>query len=173
MTVISISCTHAIHQTLSGHHGPINAIDFSEPYGTLVSSSTAHDEGGGVRVWDLSSGEELGHLVSPGGTHEVVKCLQVNNATCITGGTDAQLRLWDLGRVGNEFLTASSDKVDDEDSGNSSILYSRHVDNDSGSRDTLMNTFRGHAQTVSALYSEEACLVSCMASARSRVLRTL
>lgn len=155
-------CPQLSHQTLSGHHGPINAIDFSEPYGTLVSSSTAHDEGGGVRIWDLSSGEELGHLISP--THEVVKCLQVNNTTCITGGTDAQIRLWDLNKVGAELLTDSSDKVDDKDSSNNSASQSPHVNKNAKNRGgVLMSTFRGHAQPVSALYSEGACLVSFMA----------
>lgn len=44
--------------TMSGHTSPIAAIDFSEPYGTLVSSG-ADDA---VRVWDLSTGEQVGSL---------------------------------------------------------------------------------------------------------------
>lgn len=45
-------------QTLSNHTGSITALDFSEPYGTLITSAT--DES--VRVWDLCSGEEVGRL---------------------------------------------------------------------------------------------------------------
>lgn len=41
-------------QTLSGHTAPITALDFTEPYGTLVSASA--DET--VRLWDLTTGDE-------------------------------------------------------------------------------------------------------------------
>lgn len=157
LLVLLARFNQVIYQTLSGHRGHIGAIDFSEPYGTLVSSSTAHDEGGGARVWDLSSGEELGRLVSPVGTPEVVNCLQVNNTTCLTGGTDAQIRLWDLNKVGHDLLTPLGEA---DDGGNKSIIYSNHLDNDSGNTGALMNTFCGHAQAISALYCEAACLVS-------------
>lgn len=140
-------------------------MDFSEPYGTLVSASAAYDEGGGARVWDLASGEKLGHLFPPDGTREAVKCLQVNNTACLTGGTDAQIRLWDLSKVGSEFSNAPLDEVDDDDSGDSSTTHSHHINNAGGGGGiALVNTFRGHAQTISALYSEDACLASYVVS---------
>jgi division protein 1 len=43
---------------LSGHLDAITALDFTEPYGTLVSA--AADES--LRIWDLTTGEELGFL---------------------------------------------------------------------------------------------------------------
>lgn len=45
-------------KTLTNHTAPITALDFSEPYGTLVSAA-ADDS---LRVWDLCSGEESGRL---------------------------------------------------------------------------------------------------------------
>lgn len=54
-------------QTLTNHTAPITGIDFSEPYGTLVSSSL--DET--VRIWDLSSGDEVGRLRGHQGAHLV------------------------------------------------------------------------------------------------------
>lgn len=51
--------------TLSGHMAPITTLDFSEPYGTLVSA--AADET--VRVWDLTHGDEVGRLRGHSGTY--------------------------------------------------------------------------------------------------------
>jgi division protein 1 len=44
--------------TLASHSGAISALDFSEPYGLLVTAS--QDES--TRLWDLSSGEEVAFL---------------------------------------------------------------------------------------------------------------
>jgi WD40 repeat protein len=45
-------------QTLTGHLAPITALDFSEPYGVAVTASL--DES--VRLWDLTTGDEMGFL---------------------------------------------------------------------------------------------------------------
>lgn len=47
-----------ILQTLTGHLAPITALDFSEPYGTAVTAS--YDQS--VRLWDLTTGDEMGYL---------------------------------------------------------------------------------------------------------------
>lgn len=44
--------------TLMGHTAPITALDFSEPYGTLVSA--AGDDA--VTVWDLTAARQVGRL---------------------------------------------------------------------------------------------------------------
>ncbi|KAM0790548.1 hypothetical protein ACM66B_004417 [Microbotryomycetes sp. NB124-2] len=75
--------------TLSGHLAPITAVDFSEPYGTLVTAS--YDQS--VRLWDLTNGDEIGYLKGHKGT---VKVLQVESSLCVTGGADGQIRIWDL-----------------------------------------------------------------------------
>lgn len=99
--------------TLANHTAPITSLDFSEPYGTLVSS--ALDDS--VRVWDLSSGAEVGRLRGHSGT---VKCLQVEEELCITGGTDASVRLWDLHRVEDyeARLSIKANNNDDDDDNN-------------------------------------------------------
>ena len=69
----------------------ISALDFSEPYGTLVTCSSEPDKA--VRVWDLSDGEEIGALKGHKG---LVKCLLVEGTICVTGGQDGKIVLWDL-----------------------------------------------------------------------------
>ncbi|KAI9613297.1 hypothetical protein KEM48_003806 [Puccinia striiformis f. sp. tritici PST-130] len=78
--------------TLRGHSEAILALDFSSPYGYLVSSSL--DES--VQLWDLATGESIRTLKGHNG---MVKCLQVEDMTCITGGVDGQIRMWDLDRA--------------------------------------------------------------------------
>ena len=46
-------------ETLECGSTPITSLDFSKPYGTLV---TASQEDAQPRVWDLLSGEEIGRL---------------------------------------------------------------------------------------------------------------
>ncbi|OBZ79702.1 Mitochondrial division protein 1 [Grifola frondosa] len=80
--------------SLTGHTSPITALDFSEPYGTLVSASQEESQ---PRVWDLLSGEEIGRLR---GHRGMVKCMQVEDHICLTGrGKMGNVRLWDLRRV--------------------------------------------------------------------------
>ena len=50
---------YVLQQTLDGHTSPITALDFSEPYGTLVSASQEDSQ---PYVWDLFSGSEIGRL---------------------------------------------------------------------------------------------------------------
>ncbi|GAA5935002.1 hypothetical protein JCM3775_004673 [Rhodotorula graminis] len=82
--------------TLNGHLSPILSLDFSEPYGTLVSSSSD----GSVRLWDLTTGAESGFLA---GHRGVVKTLQVEGQVCVTGGEDGAIKVWDLDRAEEDF----------------------------------------------------------------------
>lgn len=75
--------------TLTGHVAPISALDFSEPYGIAVTASL--DES--VRLWDLTTGDEMGYLRGHRGP---VKVLQVEASMCVTGGSDGQIKIWDL-----------------------------------------------------------------------------
>lgn len=69
----------------------ITALDFSEPYGTLVSSY--NDPDNAVRVWDLTDGAELAQLRGHRGN---VKALLTEGNLCVTGGQDGQIYIWDL-----------------------------------------------------------------------------
>ncbi|BGP50286.1 Mitochondrial fission protein [Rhodotorula kratochvilovae] len=82
--------------TLTGHLAPILALDFTEPYGTLVSSSSDSS----VRLWDLTTGTETGFLA---GHRGLVKALQVEGSTCVTGGEDGAIRVWDLDKAEEAF----------------------------------------------------------------------
>lgn len=121
-----------------------------------MSSSNADEEGGGARVWDLASGEELGRLVSASGT-ETVKCLQVEEAVCVTGSSDAQIRLWDLRQVG--VVSSVVHELDEVPNSTTSIQESSWAPSDPPEHSSLTSTFRGHTQAVSSLYFEDSCLV--------------
>lgn len=74
------------------------ALDFTEPYGTLVSSSSDSS----VRLWDLTTGTETGFLK---GHRGLVKALQVEGSVCVSGGEDGGIRVWDLDQAEEMFYT--------------------------------------------------------------------
>ncbi|KAF7986202.1 hypothetical protein HWV62_38626 [Athelia sp. TMB] len=156
--------------SLESHTTPITALDFSEPYGTLV---TASQEDAQPRVWDLFSGTEIGRLRGHRGT---VKCVQVEDHVCLTGGEDGNVRLWDLRRVDDEEwdrdgegeMVSLSD-VAEEDEGRASESQMvekpngiRSTDNDAASEPTgsCIRLLEGHSKAVTALYFEDDCLVT-------------
>lgn len=152
-------------QTLEGHIAPITALDFSEPYGTLVSASQGDSQ---PRVWDLFSGTEISRLRGHSG---VVKCLQVEDHVCLTGGDDGNVKLWDLRRVEDEDAwdeVASLGDVAEEDESRTDdgeVVESPNGIRSSSSKETselngpCMRTLEGHSQAVTSLYFEENCLV--------------
>ncbi|CCM01281.1 uncharacterized protein FIBRA_03330 [Fibroporia radiculosa] len=150
--------------TLAGHSTPITALDFSEPYGTLVSASQEDSE---PRVWDLLTGDEVGRLRGHKGT---VKCIQVEDHVCLTGGEDGTVRLWDLRRVDEdedwegEMLSLSDVAEEDEDDERpktngirSSVSKPSSVAERNG---PCVRALEGHTKAVSALYFEDECLVT-------------
>ena len=60
-------------------------------------------EGACLRICDLLSGNEIGHLHGHMGT---VKALQVEVHLCTTGATNGSVRLWNLRRVGGKGETS-------------------------------------------------------------------
>jgi len=163
--------------TLDAHSAPITALDFSEPYGMLVTAS--QDES--TRLWDLRSGEGIGYLRGHSGTNNLrisfdqgtnttitgaVRCLQVEQNTCVTGGTDGTVKFWDLQAVedeeealvslaGSPRSTIPSIPDDDQET---AVLVERP--STSSVPRGCLRTFEGHTKGVSAVYFEEACLVS-------------
>lgn len=135
--------------TLSNHTAPITALDFSEPYGTLVSSALDDT----VRVWDLSTAAEVGRLRGHTGT---VKCLQVEDELCITGGSDSSIRLWDLHRV-EDFETRLSLKETGE---LSAIKDSSGEEEKEKEHDPCLRSLEGHSKAVTSLYFDDTCLVT-------------
>lgn len=135
--------------TLANHSAPITALDFSEPYGTLVSAALDDT----VRVWDLSSAAEVGRLRGHAGT---VKCLQVEDELCITGGADSSIRLWDLHRV-EDFET----RLNLKESGElSAIKDSNGEEEKDKEHDPCLRSLEGHSKAVTSLYFDDTCLVT-------------
>jgi division protein 1 len=156
-------------KTLDAHSSPITALDFSEPYGALVSASQEDSQ---PRVWDLFSATETGRLQ---GHRGAVKCIQVEDHVCLTGGEDGNVRLWDLRRVDDDgewyvvvgavFLgdLADVDKtLGKEEDG--AELRSKGIRSSEGAEqdDPCARILEGHSKAVTALYFEDECLVSCV-----------
>lgn len=148
-----------VSQELSGHTTPITALDFSEPYGTLVSASQEDTQ---PRVWDLLSGEEIGRLRGHTGT---VKCLQVEDHVCLTGSEDGTVRLWDLRRVEDDdwHSTAGTSEINDDDGEmieKPNGIRAGSTTSTSDEREgPFVRSLRGHSKAVTSMYFEEDCLV--------------
>ncbi|GLB36557.1 putative WD40 repeat-like protein [Lyophyllum shimeji] len=154
--------------TLESHTTPITALDFSEPYGTLVTASL---EDAQPRVWDLFSGIEIGRLQGHSGT---VKCIQVEDHVCLTGGEDGDVRLWDLRRVeddndgwGDVSLSDVAEEVEDDADRRSSGTRSSIRDGAESTSDGVIEKngpcvrrLEGHSKAVTALFFEDECLVT-------------
>lgn len=157
--------------TLSGHGAPITSLDFSEPYGALVSS--AADEAAPI-VWDLSSGGQVGRLR---GHQGAVRCLQLEEELCITGGADASICLWDLRKVENwetrlEMKQQERDGQAPSVAGATPVNTKELVEEATGGsiRDSnakkddewspCLRKLDGHSKAVTSLYFDEGCLVS-------------
>ncbi|KAG9314717.1 WD40 repeat-like protein [Chiua virens] len=150
--------------TLEGHSTPITALDFSEPYGTLVSSSLDDPQ---PRVWDLMTGSEIGRLRGHRGG---VKCVQVEDNLCLTGSEDGSIRLWDLRLVDDDWERGGLSDVLEEGSTtyHDGELIERSDYTKSGTASEAgtdyegpcVRTFDGHSKAVSALYFEDECLVT-------------
>ncbi|TFK30686.1 Trp-Asp repeat-containing protein [Coprinopsis marcescibilis] len=148
--------------TLDSHTTPISALDFSEPYGTLV---TASEEDAQPRVWDLLTGTEIGRLRGHIGA---VKCLQVEDHVCLTGGEDGNIRLWDLRKVDEDdgWGLGEPDRLpdvveeDEEAEGHDSGLIRSEPEGTSPKDGACIRVLEGHSRAVTALYFEDECLVT-------------
>lgn len=171
-------------QSLQGHTTPITALDFSEPYGTLVTASLEDSQ---PRVWDLLSGDEIGRLR---GHRSTVKCIQVEDQICLTGGEDGNVRLWDLRRVDEDEewerdlvnlseITEEDESVDEMGnivSKSSGTTNGSSIRQGSGSADSAadkngpcLRVLEGHSKAVSSLYFEDECLVRLSPAARTHI----
>jgi mitochondrial division protein 1 len=181
--MVSLSFYFLLHlrssaiQTLECGSTPITSLDFSEPYGTLV---TASQEDAHPRVWDLLSGEEIGRLRGHVGT---VKILQVEAHICVTGATDGTVRLWDLRRVGGDAEVSEWDlsdvleegEEDGEGTGtDGGVVVERPRTSLNGIRpsgvpeedalEPCVRVLEGHSKAVTTLYFENDTLVSLIPS---------
>ncbi|PCH33260.1 WD40 repeat-like protein [Wolfiporia cocos MD-104 SS10] len=145
------------------HTTPITALDISEPYGTLVSASQEDSQ---PRVWDLLTGDELGRLRGHRGT---VKCVQVEEHLCLTGSEDSTVRLWDLRKVDEDEewereMLRPGDVAEDDGEGRPKTNGVRAGSSKPASvaapDGPCIRVLEGHTKAVSALYFEDACLVT-------------
>ncbi|KAH7930577.1 Trp-Asp repeat-containing protein [Leucogyrophana mollusca] len=155
--------------TLESHNTPITAVDFSEPYGTLVSASQEDSQ---PRVWDLMTGSEIGRLRGHRGP---VRCIQVEDNLCLTGADDGVVRLWDLRHVDEddwerEGINGLSNVAEEDEERSydgefiekpNGIRSSEPSEIGVADRDgSCLRLFEGHSKAVTALYFEDECLVT-------------
>lgn len=161
---------------MESHTTPISSLDFSEPYGTLVSAS---QEDAQPRVWDLLTGDEIGRLPGHVGA---VHCLQVEDHVCLTGGEDGNIRLWDLRRVdadegwnGVEIVQLGdvAEQEDDDIGEFGEVTHVTQAGKHSREKESAcVRLLEGHTKAVTALYFEDDCLV-CVLLTRSLSMLTL
>lgn len=154
-----------LYKTLEGHTSPITALDFSEPYGSLVSASQDDSQ---PRVWDLFSGIEIGRLRGHTGA---VKSIQVEGHLCLSGGEDGDVRVWDLRKVDDEpwgdgEMVSLSDVVEEveDDVGElverpNGIRDDKEDESGTEKDGPSLRVLGGHTKAVTALYFEDECLV--------------
>ncbi|KAI0318002.1 WD40-repeat-containing domain protein [Amylostereum chailletii] len=157
--------------TLEAGMSPITALDFSEPYGTLV---TAIQDEPQPRVWDMLTGEEIGRLRGHTGT---VKAVQVEDHICLTGSEDGSVRLWDLRRVEEDDWEGSIVHLEDvleedEEGAESGVVVEKpngirngtvgtEDGSDAGTHSgACMRVLGGHSKAVTALYFDDDTLVT-------------
>jgi division protein 1 len=115
---------------------------------------------------------EIGRLRGHAGT---VKCLQVEDHVCLTGGDDGNVRLWDLRRVeqsgdweGEGELVGLSDVAEEGESADNDRdpeidvptgIRSGNAKQSAGREDPCARLLEGHTKAVTALYFEDDCLV--------------
>lgn len=101
-----------------------------------------------------------------------VKCLQIEDNVCLTGGEDGNVRLWDLRKVDEDDGWGSREpdrlpdviEEDDETTEDGELLEKpRAVRSRTNSTVTkegpCARVLEGHSRAVTALYFEDDCLV--------------
>lgn len=153
--------TDPLAKTLESHLSPVVSLDFSEPYGVLVSSSQGDSQ---PLVWDLMTGTEIGRLRGHRGT---VKCMQVEDNLCLTGAEEGSIRLWDLRLVDDDWERGSLSDIAEEDGRHDGepVYKSDCIQSCTASQagtdneGPCLRVFDGHSKAVTALYFEDECLV--------------
>ena len=101
-----------------------------------------------------------------------MKCVQVEDHACLTGGEDGNIRLWDLRRVDDDDweneggMVQLSDVAEEDENrteGGSVTQESngiRSSPRESERDGACVRLLEGHSKAVTALYFEDDCLVS-------------
>jgi mitochondrial division protein 1 len=150
-------------KTIPAHTDIITALDFDQPFGTMVTAALDDT----VRVWDLNLGRCMGFLE---GHTASVRCLQVEDNIVATGSLDATIRLWDLSQARyepHEHKSAYDDpsRADEEDEEAALGFGNEHEDEPpppppDAMADCPLTVLEAHIDEVTALHLRGDTLVS-------------
>ncbi|KAI9313606.1 WD40-repeat-containing domain protein [Dichotomocladium elegans] len=147
------------YKTLTGHDDDVLCVDFNHPRGILVSSSLDDT----VRVWDLYKHRCLGILE---GHTSTVRCLQLSDATLLTGAEDGAIKLWNLSSIppAPTPSSISSASVTSSSAPSSPSLTATTADDNTAPLNVLTDcctgTLDGHQAEVTALFMDRNTAVS-------------
>ncbi|CAE6511874.1 unnamed protein product [Rhizoctonia solani] len=168
--------------------GPIAALDFTEPYGLLITASYAHQAPSNSsstfpfssasasqssahvdfadpdpRMWDLCAGTPIGRLRGAG----AVRALQVQGQACVTGGADGVVRVWDLSKVPDDDDTSGTFLGNGKNGKPREEEDFVHLERESTSEGSgegpetgCVKVLEGHSKAVTSLYFEDTCMVT-------------
>lgn len=95
-----------------------------------------------------------------------MKCVQVEDHICLTGGEDGNIRLWDLRRVdvadgwGDDLVSLSDVPEEEEESdGQENNVRDGRAATVRDHDGSCARLLEGHTKAVTALYFEDECLV--------------
>jgi len=159
-----------VQQTLSGHRGKINSLDFSQDGQTLVSGSDDQT----IRLWNVVTGQ----LVKTVQAHEgPVTSVSVGSRYLASGGDDDTVKLWQLdGTLVNTLAEHGLAISQVQFNPQGDLLASASWDNTIKLwRDgTLVQTLTGHQDGVTSLafHPDQPILVSGSADQSIKVWET-
>lgn len=110
----------------------------------------------------------------------MVKCIQVEDHVCLTGGEDGNVRLWDLRRVeeddgwgGEGEMVSLSDVAEEDEERTDDGELGSAPNGIKSSKESIperdgpcVRILEGHSKAVTALYFEDDCLVGPRSSFR-------
>ncbi|CCD23552.1 Caf4p NDAI_0B05190 [Naumovozyma dairenensis CBS 421] len=112
-----------IHSFKSAHTDSITCLDFAKSWNTLCTAANYDNT---VKIWDLSTTEQLGSF---SGHKATINCLQMsnNNSLLMTGSKDATVKVWNID-LGIELAKKENNQLEEKDESPCVLTFDSHSD---------------------------------------------